>query len=106
MPKKSIQDRIMHDNEFIPILEQFIFEHPDFSHNSARGIIFFTGENGILGYDTNSKSASAKLESKRVLEVISKLKSNGWEFGCNNYRYFDISVYDHIHFCRLFWKAG
>ena len=85
--KRSIQDRICHDNEFIPILENFISEHPDFSHNSARGIIFLTGNNGILGYETNEKNANSKHELKRVSEVVSRLKSNGWIFGCNNYKY-------------------
>lgn len=98
--KKSIQDRVMYDNEFIPILENFIFEHPDFSYNSARGIIFLTGENGVLGYKTNSKNASAKIESKKVLEVVNKLKISGWEFGCNNYRYKDINNTADIEFIK------
>jgi len=85
--KKSIQDRIQYDNEFVVILEKFIKEHPDFSHNNAKGIIFLTGENGILGYNTNHKNASHKYESKRVSEVIKKLKQLGWRFGCNNYSY-------------------
>lgn len=85
--KKSIQDRIQYDNEFIVILENFIKDHPDFSHNNARGIIFLTGENGILGYNTNHKNASNKQESKRASEVIKKLKNLGWRFGCNNYTY-------------------
>ena len=58
--KKSIQDRIQYNNEFVVILENFIKQHPDFSHNNARGIIFLSGENGILGYNTNHKNASFK----------------------------------------------
>lgn len=85
--KKSIQDRIQYDNEFIVILEKFINAHPDFSHNNARGIIFLTGENGILGYNTCHKNASYKYEAKRASEVIKKLKNNGWRFGCNSYTY-------------------
>ena len=85
--KKSIQDRVAYDNEFILILENFIKQFPDCSFNGAKGIIFLTGENGILGYNTNHKNASSKYESKRVSEVIKKLKSLGWQFGCNNYSY-------------------
>ena len=85
--KKSIQDRVAYDNEFILILENFIKQFPDFSFNGAKGIIFLTGENGILGYNTNHKNASSKYKSKRVSEVIKKLKSLGWQFGCNNYSY-------------------
>ena len=65
--KKSIQDRVAYDNEFILILENFIKQFPDFSFNGAKGIIFLTGENGILGYNTNHKNASSKYESKRVI---------------------------------------
>ena len=85
--KKSIQDRINYDNEFIVILENFIKEHPSFSFNGARGIIFLTGENGILGYNTNHKNASGKIEQKRASKIIKKLSSLGWEFGSNNYTY-------------------
>lgn len=104
--KKSIQDRIMHDNEFIPILESFINKHPDFSHHNARGIIFFTGEHGILGYETNQKNSTAKHEAKRVSEVISKLKSSGWKFGCNNYKYQHEDSITEIEFIKQLslWK--
>lgn len=82
---QNIQNRIAHDNEFIPILEQFISNNPNFSHNNARGIIFFTIENGILGYNIDSKNASSKHDIKRVTEIVRCLKNKGWEFGSNNY---------------------
>lgn len=81
--KKSIQDRVQYNNEFMLILENFITHHPDFSFNNARGIMFFSGENGILGYNINSKNASSKNEARRVIEVVSRLKKLGWKFGCN-----------------------
>jgi len=98
--KKSIQDRIQYDNEFIVILENFIKSHPDFSHNNARGIIFLTGENGIMGYNTTHKNASNKYEAKRVSEVIKKLKSLGWRFGCNNYSYKDENTKSDMEFAK------
>lgn len=98
--KKSIQDRVQYDNEFIVILEEFIQKHPDFSHNNARGIIFLSGENGILGYNTNHNNASSKNEAKRVLEVVSKLKKLGWIFGCNNYTYSDDNLKSEMEFAK------
>lgn len=85
--KKSIQDRIQYDNEFLVILENFIETHPDFSYNNARGILFFSGENGVLGYNTNHKNASSKYEIERASTVISHLRKLGWTFGCNSYTY-------------------
>ena len=83
--KQSIQNRIAHDNEFLPILESFIQDNPSFSFNNARGIIFFTINNGILGYKINHKNSSSKHDIKRVSEIVRRLKNLGWEFGSNNY---------------------
>lgn len=104
--KKSIQDRIQNDNEFMLILENFITEHPDFSFMNSRGIIFLTGENGILGYNTNSKNSSSRVESKRVLEVVQKLKKLGWKFGCNGYTFKEESTLSDIEFAKdiSLWK--
>ncbi len=104
--KKSIQDRVQYDNEFVVILENFVSNHPDFSHNGARGIIFLSGENGILGYNTNHKNASSKIESKRVFQVIKKLKELGWKFGSNNYSYQMESELTEIEFAKQLnlWK--
>lgn len=98
--KQSIQDRIAYDNEFILILESFIKTHPDFSYNGARGILFFSGSDGILGYNTNQKNATYKQESKRVTKVIDYLKKLGWEFGSNNYNYKEDGTKSEIEFIK------
>lgn len=98
--KKSIQDRIQYDNEFIVILEEFIKNHPNFSYNNARGIIFLSGENGILGYNTSHKNASSRYERKRVTEIVYKLKSLGWIFGSHNYKYIDENIKSDIEFAK------
>ena len=98
--KQSIQDRINYENEFIVILENFINIHPDFSFNNSRGIIFFTGENGLLGYNTTHKNASNKSERKKASQVIKKLSTLGWTFGCNNYRYIDSTTINDFDFAN------
>lgn len=98
--KKSIQDRIQYDNEFVLILESFIKTHKDFSFNNAKGIMFFSGENGILGYNTNHKNTSSKYEKKRAIEVIQKLKKLGWKFGSNNYNYSNDETKTDIEFAK------
>ena len=37
----------------VPLLDQFIEEHPDASYHGAKGMIALTGYNGILGYRTD-----------------------------------------------------
>ncbi len=38
----------------VPLLDDFLEEHPDFSYKGAKGTIALTGYNGILGYRTDS----------------------------------------------------
>ena len=46
------------DFDFIPILETFIEEHPDFSFRGARGIVSVSGSNGVFGYHLPTEQSS------------------------------------------------
>jgi hypothetical protein len=37
------------DEEIVPMLDQFVLKHPDFSLNNAKGVIGLTGYKGVLG---------------------------------------------------------
>ena len=60
------EEVISYDNEFIPIIEQFCKEHPDFSHNGAKGVIALTGFAGVLGYRTNRQSENRESEIEAI----------------------------------------
>lgn len=75
----------IHGEEFAPILEDFIGAHPDFSYHGARGIIFLTGFDGVLGYRTDRNSENRAEEIQNAAPVIAALKNNGWLFGCHSY---------------------
>ncbi len=47
------------DYDFIPILNTFIEEHPDFSFRGAKGIVSVSGSEGVFGYKIASSSQSA-----------------------------------------------
>lgn len=83
---------ISYNNEFIPILEDFIKKNPDFSLNNARGVINLTGYDGILGYrtsHTNKKNRSEEIE--KVTKIVNKLKQNGWQFACHSYGHYHMN---------------
>ncbi len=46
------------DFDFIPILNTFIDEHPDFSFKGAKGIVSVSGSEGVFGYKVVSGSES------------------------------------------------
>ncbi len=73
------------DNEFVPILESFIENHPDFSFEGARGIMCLTGFSGILGYRTEEGSENRESEILKAKEVVAFLKESGWQFASHSF---------------------
>ncbi|MBQ3494059.1 MAG: polysaccharide deacetylase family protein [Clostridia bacterium] len=90
-----------YDNEFIPILENFIKKHPDFSMDGARATINVTGYDGILGYRTsknNTKNRNEEIE--KVKPIIKKLKQNGWTFASHSYGHYHMKKISYEHFLK------
>ena len=83
------EEIISYNNEFIPILEDFINKHPDFSIRGAKGTINLTGYDGILGYRTSSNNKiNRNKEIEKVKPIIKKLKANGWTFASHSYGHY------------------
>lgn len=59
--------------DLIPILNSFVADHPDFSHEGARALIAVSGRNGVFGYTTDD----AQLKT-----VIAAVKAEGYDFAC------------------------
>jgi hypothetical protein len=60
--------------DIVPIIEDFISKHPDFSYDGARGVLGVSGENGIFG--------SGFDEAKEVIDAVSNA---GWHFASIGY---------------------
>ena len=74
--------------DLVPVLEKFVREHPDFSYKGARGIIAVTGDEGVLGYNTNPESeAFSDNDVENARKTAERLKELGWEFASNSFSY-------------------
>lgn len=74
--------------DVVPVLEEFIGEHPDFSYQGARGIISVAGKNGIFGYPVNVSEGVDNSENEAAIrQIADKLKEDGWTFACAGYSY-------------------
>ncbi len=81
--------------DLVPILEDFIKKHPDFSYKGARAIIGVTGYDGVLGYRTNKDSENyVESDVKKAKEVSKALKKLGYEFASNSWGYIDFRSSD------------
>lgn len=81
--------------DLVPILEDFIQEHPDFSYRGARAILAFTGYQGILGYRTASsysESPTYEEDRKQAAQVAQRLKEKGWELASHSWGHLKLGV--------------
>lgn len=79
--------------DLVPLLEDFIQEHPDFSYRGARAVIAFTGYQGILGYrtaDSYSDSPTYEQDQKDAAAVAQCLRDNGWELASHSWGHRDL----------------
>jgi hypothetical protein len=78
------------DSEIVPILDQFVATHPDFSLDGAKGMINLTGYEGILGYQTQDPGTLGYgLEKEQALAVVRRLKETGWTFASHGWGHLD-----------------
>lgn len=78
------------ENEFIPILEDFIKEHPDFSSHGARITLCMTGFTGQFGYRTDADYEGDRAsEIRKAKEVADRLKEMGYTFACHGYGHYN-----------------
>ncbi len=89
--------------DMVPLLEDFIEAHPDFSYRGARGIIALTGYNGILGYRTAPKygdptdssyleeyaSIDVEYEREQATKVAARMQELGWRFASHSWGHRD-----------------
>lgn len=81
--------------DIIPIINDFVKEHPDFSYKGAKGVLTLTGYDGIFGYRTNDPDSPSYEEDKEAVRQIAQaLRENGWELACHSWGYKDMKAAD------------
>lgn len=83
--------------DLVPILEDFIKAHPDFSYRGARATLAVTGHEGIFGWRCNTTyiaSVGQAYYDEQVLgakEVVAALRNKGYRIACYSYKNEDYS---------------
>lgn len=90
--------------DMVPLLDEFISNHPDFSYHGRKGILAMTGYNGVLGYRTdiayktgenlqddqkafldNHPDFDYDKEVEEATKVAEAMKASGWEFASHTW---------------------
>lgn len=81
--------------DLVPILEDFIEKHPDFSYKGARAVLAFTGYEGILGYRTSASYADSETyehDREEARKVAQCLKDHGWELASHSWGHLNLGA--------------
>lgn len=77
--------------DFVPILENFLTQHPDFSYKGARATLALTGYNGLFGYRTHPRAATYfgedayRKDIEDVKVLIAALRERGYTMAFYTY---------------------
>ena len=80
--------------DLVPILDNFLEEHPDFSYHGAKATLAVTGYDGIFGYriDSTAKTAENTEYYNQQIEgakaIVQALRDDGYELACYTYEHF------------------
>lgn len=114
--------------DVVPLMDQFVKEHPDASYRGAKGIIALTGYNGVLGYRTdasytlenedlshdkrewleNHPDFDLEKERAEAKKVADAMKENGWEFASHTWGHLRVGdkPLENLKIDNEKWKAN
>ena len=83
--------------DLVPILEDFIAEHPDFSYRGARATLAVCGHEGIFGYRIQSETQANRgvdYYNEQVVgatKIVNALREKGYRLACYSFENKDYS---------------
>ncbi|WP_106850540.1 polysaccharide deacetylase [Blastococcus sp. Marseille-P5729] len=84
--------------DVVPILDDFVREHPDFSYRGDKGTIAMTGYNGLFGYRSSIQSYGDTPETQQAIAdakvVADAIKANGWHFAYHTWGHLNAGKVD------------
>ena len=86
---------VVGDYDCIPIIDDFVRAHPDFSYHGDKGSIGLTGYEGILGYRTSvhdyGDTAATQRAQREAKTVADAIKDEGWNFASHTWGHINMT---------------
>lgn len=78
-----------YDGDVMPIVDQFVKEHPEFSFRGAKGVVAPTGYQGAFGYRITDPDWFTEEEFKQLCDdvkaIAQRLRETGWQIASHSY---------------------
>lgn len=79
------ETKLTRDGDVMPILDDFVVKHPEFSWRGAKGTMAVTGYEGALGYRITDCLPTEIADQITVKKIADTMRANGWLFACHSY---------------------
>ena len=93
--KVEVHDRAgihLTDDDLVPLVDEFVAAHPDFSAGGAKGVLALTGYEGLFGERIEDTSAPGHAGAvARARAVAARLKATGWVLASHSYGHLDLA---------------
>jgi hypothetical protein len=75
------------DEDLVPLVDEEVATHPEFSAQGAKGVLAVTGYEGLFGeHDLTDSAARA-----RVRALVARLRATGWLIASHTYGHIDLA---------------
>ncbi|NHN56328.1 polysaccharide deacetylase family protein [Calidifontibacter sp. DB0510] len=75
--------------DVLPIVDDFVRAHPDFSYRGDKGTLALTGYNGVLGYRTSIReygdNPTTRAQIAEATTVARAITADGWQFASHTW---------------------
>ncbi|MEY2514580.1 MAG: hypothetical protein QOJ89_1938 [bacterium] len=72
-------------NDLVPIVDDFVADHPDFSAQGAKGVLALTGYQGLFGERIQQRGRGRAAALQRASALAARLRATGWTFASHTY---------------------
>jgi hypothetical protein len=80
------------NEDLIPLVDEFVVTHPDFSAQGAKGVLALTGYQGLFGERVQDPASPDHAASAaRVTALADRLKATGWTLASHSFGHIDLS---------------
>lgn len=76
------------DQDLVPLVDEFVQRHPEFSAQGAKGLLGLTAYEGLFGEHHLTRPAARE----RVRALVARLVATGWSFASHTYGHIDLSA--------------
>ena len=85
--RDDVDGSVVTDDDVVPLVDEMVVAHPEFSADGAKGLLAVTGYEGLFGEHDLSDPAARR----RVTSLVAALRATGWVIASHTYGHINLA---------------